>query len=43
MQFPRTTDEITAEWLTAALRESGAIRQARVEWYSIAPVALRFL
>ena len=31
MQFPRTVDEITPEWLTQVLRESGAIRDASVE------------
>ena len=28
--FPRTVDEITPEWLTQVLRESGAIREATV-------------
>jgi|GEM_PF-1682691 hypothetical protein len=31
MDFPRTIDEITPEWLTQVLRESGAIRDAGVE------------
>ena len=31
MDFPRTVDEITPEWLTQVLRDSGAIKQARVE------------
>ena len=31
MDFPRTVDEITPEWLTRVLRESGAIEGARVE------------
>lgn len=35
MQFPRTVDEITAEWLTVALRESGAIRDAAVESFEV--------
>ena len=35
MQFPRTVDEITAEWLTETLRESGAIRDAAVESFEI--------
>ncbi|MCH7971774.1 MAG: DUF1679 domain-containing protein [Chloroflexi bacterium] len=30
MDFPRTVDEITPEWLTQVLRESGAIREATV-------------
>jgi len=29
--FPRTVEEITPEWLTQVLRESGAIRDARVD------------
>ena len=29
--FPRTVDEITPEWLTKVLRESGAKRDASVE------------
>ena len=28
MDFPRTIDEITPEWLTKVLRESGAIENA---------------
>jgi hypothetical protein len=31
MDFPRTVEEITPEWLTRVLRESGAIEGARVE------------
>ena len=31
MDFPRTVDEITPEWLTRVLRESGAIREAAVQ------------
>ena len=31
MDFPRTVDEITPEWLTQVLRESGAIDGAKVE------------
>jgi len=31
MDFPLTVDEITPEWLTQVLRESGAIREAQVE------------
>ena len=31
MDFPRTSDEITPEWLTRVLRESGAISDATVE------------
>ncbi len=31
MDFPRTVDEITPEWLTQVLRESGAIQAAKVE------------
>ena len=34
MDFPRTLDEITPEWLTQVLRESGAIHEARVESFS---------
>ena len=30
MDFPRTVDEITPEWLTQVLRESGAIGDASV-------------
>ncbi|MDA1279236.1 MAG: DUF1679 domain-containing protein [Chloroflexi bacterium] len=30
MDFPRTVDEITPEWLTQVLRESGALRKARI-------------
>jgi len=29
MQFPRTVDEITPEWLTLVLRESGTIKEKR--------------
>ena len=36
MDFPRTVDEITPEWLTQVLRESGAIREAKVESFSAA-------
>ena len=36
--FPRTVDEITAEWLTEALRGSGAIRDAAVESFEIANI-----
>ena len=36
--FPRTVDEITAEWLTDVLRESGAIRDAAVESFEIANI-----
>jgi hypothetical protein len=35
-EFPRTVDEITPEWLTRVLRESGAIDGARVESFSAA-------
>jgi hypothetical protein len=31
MDFPRTSDEITPEWLTKVLRESGAISDGAVE------------
>jgi hypothetical protein len=31
MDFPRTIDEITPEWLTRVLRESGAIDGTNVE------------
>ena len=33
--FPRTVDEITPEWLTQVLRESGAIRKSTVESFEI--------
>ena len=36
--FPQTVDEITAEWLTDALRESDAIRDAAVESFDIANI-----
>jgi hypothetical protein len=35
-EFPRTVEEITPEWLTNVLRESGAIREERVESFTIA-------
>ncbi len=38
MDFPRTVDEITPEWLTQVLRESGAIKQARVESIATSPL-----
>jgi hypothetical protein len=34
MDFPRTVDEITPEWLTQVLRESGAITGSGVESFS---------
>jgi len=34
MDFPRTVDEITPEWLTKVLRESGAIGDARIKSFS---------
>ena len=34
MGFPRTVDEITPAWLTRVLRDSGAIRDAKVESFS---------
>jgi hypothetical protein len=34
MDFPRTVDEITPEWLTTVLRESGAIDSASVESFN---------
>ncbi len=36
--FPRTVDEITVEWLTGALRASGAIGEARVESFEISEI-----
>ncbi len=36
--FPRTTGEITAEWLTEVLRESGAVREARVESFTVSNI-----
>ncbi|MBT4125731.1 MAG: DUF1679 domain-containing protein [Chloroflexi bacterium] len=36
--FPRTADEITPEWLTQALRESGAIKRARVVSIEASPL-----
>ncbi len=35
MDFPRTVDEITPEWLTQVLRESGAIADSNQEESSI--------
>ena len=35
MDIPRTVDEITPEWLTQVLRESGAIRDASVESFEV--------
>ena len=35
MDFPRTVDEITPEWLTQVLRESGAIEGERVVAVSV--------
>ena len=39
MDFPRTVDEITPEWLTRVLRESGAIQDAIVESFEIETLA----
>ena len=36
--FPRTVENITPEWLTRALRDSGAIKQARVESIDASPL-----
>jgi len=38
MNFPRTVDEITPEWLTQVLRDSGAIKRARVESIDASPL-----
>ncbi len=38
MDFPRTVDEITPEWLTQVLRESGAIREANVESFEVSAI-----
>jgi hypothetical protein len=38
MDFPRTIDEITPEWLTKVLRESGAIDGAEVESFEAATI-----
>ncbi|MDA1280186.1 MAG: hypothetical protein O3B95_09160 [Chloroflexi bacterium] len=38
MDFPRTVEEIRAEWLTQVLRESGAIGHASVESFEIANI-----
>jgi len=38
LDFPRTVDEITPEWLTQVLRESGAISGARVESFKVSNV-----
>lgn len=35
MDFPRTVDEITPEWLTQVLRESGAVREAKVNSFDV--------
>ncbi len=35
MQFPRTSDEITPEWLTATLREQDVIKSSKVESITI--------
>ena len=35
MGFPRTVEEITPEWLTQVMRESGAIKQAIVQDFEI--------
>ena len=39
MDFPRTADEITPEWLTQVLRESGTIRNASVESFEVSGLA----
>jgi thiamine kinase-like enzyme len=36
MDFPRTVEEITSEWLTQVLRESGAIRESSVVSFTTA-------
>ena len=38
MDFPRTVEGITPEWLTKVLRESGAIKLARIESISANPM-----
>ena len=38
MDFPRTVNEITPGWLTRVLRDSGAIKQARVESIDASPM-----
>ena len=35
MDFPRTADEITTEWLTGVLRDSGAIHEANVRSFEL--------
>ena len=40
MDFPRTVDEITPEWLTQVLRESGAIQKSTVESFDIEPIGV---
>ncbi|MCI0836714.1 MAG: aminoglycoside phosphotransferase, partial [Chloroflexi bacterium] len=38
--FPRTTGEITAEWLTNVLRASGAIRGASVKSFTVSNIGV---
>ena len=38
MGVPADTDEITQEWLTAALHQAGALDQARVTSIQAAPI-----
>ncbi len=39
MGFPRTVDEITPEWLTSVLRDSGVLQQAKVQSLEHVPVS----
>ena len=38
--FPRTTDKITAEWLTEVLRESGAVRESIVKSFTVSNIGV---
>jgi hypothetical protein len=40
IDFPRTVEEITPEWLTQVLRESGAIKDASVESFEVEPIGI---
>ena len=40
MEFPRTVDEITPEWLTQVLRASGAITDTSIVSFSPAEIGV---